>query len=74
MQSITGSGVGPQTGSIVRETTAVIDWGQFVDIEAVAPYPQPTSPSVQSSDDYAGLQWPPGGAGVFARLIFDSSY
>ena len=57
-----------------QTVAAGIDWGQLIEIEAVAPYAVP-APAIATGQLPAGsLQWPPGRAGVFARFIFNGSY
>lgn len=76
MAKLPDRGEGPQTSSFAGEASAGIDWGQLVEIEDVQPYapPPPSVPAASAQDEGDGLQWPPGRAGVFARLIFDTSY
>lgn len=76
MPKIPDRGEGPQTSSFAGEANTDIDWGQLVEIEDVQPYapPPPSVPTASAQDEGDGLQWPPGRAGVFARLIFDTSY
>jgi Protein of unknown function (DUF3987) len=76
MVKIPDRGEGPQTGNFVGKETPDTDWGQLIEIEAAAPHALPPSlahPAFTRDDDYGQL-WPPGRAGVFARLIFDTSY
>lgn len=76
MHKVTDGGEGPQTSSYAGDTVPGLDWGQFVELEAIAPYepPAPAKASAPPEDESGWLQWPPGRAGVFARLIFDTSY
>ena len=75
MHKVTDGGEGPQTSSYAGEPVPGIDWGQFIELEAVASH-TPSAPvkAIAPPDDGNLLQWPPGRAGVFARFIFSGSY